>query len=156
MKKIKTIEMEVVVASFFGIRQNLIVPNVSWGLDIHECDLLVVTQAGFCYEIEIKISRADLIKDKAKRHGHVNGKIKRLYFAIPDSLLKDIEHVPERAGIISVYRGRYDNRLLCDVVRAPVQNKNARSLSDTEKFQVARLGALRIWGLKRKLTGCDA
>lgn len=32
-----------------GIRKNLCVPNVSWGLNIdYEADLLIITKAGYC------------------------------------------------------------------------------------------------------------
>jgi len=43
----KTIEMEIAFARYFGIRQNLIIPNVSWGMDTHECDLFVLTPARY-------------------------------------------------------------------------------------------------------------
>jgi len=143
----KAIDIEIAVANYFNIRQNLIVPNISWGLFIHECDLLVITKAGYAWEVEIKVSRSDLIKDKEKRHGHFDKRIKDLYFAMPEAMEKDIEHVPERAGIILV-----NDRLRCKTLRKPQSNKNAIPFTDKEKFQVARLGALRIWGLKKKLT----
>jgi hypothetical protein len=38
-KPITTAEIEVVIAKHFGIRQNIIVPNISWGFDSHEMDL---------------------------------------------------------------------------------------------------------------------
>ena len=46
--------------NFFNYRANLIVPNISWGLGLHECDLLVLTSSGYATEIEIKVSKADL------------------------------------------------------------------------------------------------
>ena len=72
----------------------------------HECDLLIITKAGCSYEIEIKVSKHDLIKDKEKRHTHSSNKINRLYFAMPSSLLPYIEHVPEKAGVIEVRDGK--------------------------------------------------
>ena len=98
----KTKEIELAVAGYFGIRQHLIVPNVSWGFTglYYEADLVVVTKAGYAKEIEIKASRQDLIKDKSKKHNHNCRKFKELYFAIPKKLLKDIEHIPEKAGIL--------------------------------------------------------
>src|SRR5690606_3456699 len=94
-------EVEMAVVNYFGSRQHLIVPNVSWGFGLnYEADLVVVTKAGYAKEIEIKVSRADLLKDKEKKHNHDCSKFKELYFAIPERLLKDKEHIPERAGII--------------------------------------------------------
>jgi len=61
-------EVELAVANYFGIRQHLIVPNVMWGFTglNYEADLVIVTKAGYAKEVEIKVSRADLIKDKEK------------------------------------------------------------------------------------------
>jgi hypothetical protein len=64
----KAIHVELAVASYFGIRRHLIVPNVSWGLGLrHECDLLIVRESGFAAEVEIKVSKSDLKKDVEKR-----------------------------------------------------------------------------------------
>ena len=79
--KITTPEMECRLADYFGYRKNLIVPNVYWGLDMHECDLLVLSQAGYATEIEIKISIADLRADAKKVHGHRSGG--RIKYSIP-------------------------------------------------------------------------
>ena len=145
-KRLKTIDIEIAVAIYFNIRVNLIVPNISWGLFLHECDLLILTPAGFAWEIEIKITKADLIKDKEKKHKHYNSKIKSLYFAIPDYLKHCIEYIPKRAGIILV-----NERLHCETFRKPETNKNARKFSLNERYHMARLGSMRIWRLKKKI-----
>jgi hypothetical protein len=142
--KLKCIDIECAVASYFNWRVNLIVPNVSWGMFIHECDLLIVTKAGYCYEVEIKTSRSDLKADIKKRHGHKSELIKKLYFAIPEYLTDCTEFIPAHAGIITVSaEGGF-----CQVIREPQVN-GGRSLSEQERFQVARLGTMRIWSLKR-------
>lgn len=155
MKKIKTVEMEIILSSYFDFRQNLIVPGVSWGMYIdkiplHECDLLICTCSNYLYEIEIKVSKSDLIADKKKLHGHSHPAIRRLYFAYPENL-KDVEkHVPERAGIIIVSRndrGGIHTKLL----KKPINNMKARSITDKEKLHLAHLGAMRIWNLKKKV-----
>ena len=140
-----TIDLEIAVADYFGIRQNLIVPNISWGMGIHECDLLIVTGSGFAYEIEIKISKSDLIKDKLKYHKHFSEKIKKLYFAIPKKLEPFIEHIPDLSGIIIV-----DNNGNCKITRE-AKTKGNYKFSEKERLRVARLGTMRIWGLKRKI-----
>ncbi len=148
----KTAEMEIALASWFDYRQNLIVPNVYWGMNMHECDLLVVSRVGYVTEVEIKVSRADLRKDAEKKHGHNGGRvIKFLYFALPESLKEAaLEFVPERAGILTVWDDR-DHGLRVRRVRDALPNKVATKMSDSERYKVARLGALRIWNLKRKL-----
>ena len=153
MDKITTIEMEFYLANYFNYRQNLIVPNISWGLylnhnTLHECDLLVLTGSNYLWEIEIKISKSDLIADKKKRHGHYNQNIKRLYFAIPEYLKDCIEHIPERAGIIVVDKKSKYNK--CEQIRKPKTNKGYQ-LTDKEKLKMAMLGSMRIWGLKKKI-----
>ena len=150
-KGLKTIDMEIALSEYFNARQNLIVPNVEWGAFIHECDLLIITKAGYAYEIEIKVSRADLKKDRGKRHGHVDrrDRIKQLYFAVPEHLLPIDEHIPARAGIISVTRinGRYS----CVSKRRAQVSPTACKWSDPERYNVARLGSMRIWTLKKRI-----
>lgn len=144
-----TKDIELSVAAFFNDRQNIVVPNISWGLWIHECDILVVTKAGYAYEVEIKVSKADLKKDALKRHGHNDNRLKALYFAIPEKLKDCIDLIPNRAGII-IIKERNGYRMP-NVVRKPTMNRQARSLSLDEMLKVAHLGAMRIWGLKRKI-----
>lgn len=161
-----TLEMEIALAAHFNHRQNLIVPGVHWGFFIHEIDLLVITKAGYAYEVEIKVSKADLVKDGDKRHGHYDkqGRIKYLYFAIPEKLRPHIAHIPTRAGIITVKKvmkkwGRYGRDGYetyevegydCQVIRQP-ETLGKYKFSDKERYDIARLGALRIWSLKDKL-----
>jgi len=150
--KITTLEMEIALANYFGIRQNLIVPNVSWGMDLHECDLFVLTPAGYGWEVEIKTGKADLLKDKNKRHGHYSSKIKFLYFAIPDYLERYTYQIPLRAGIIVVRpNNNYECGYWCEKFRKPKANGSYK-YTDLERLQLARLGALRIWGLKKKIS----
>jgi hypothetical protein len=153
LTKITTPEMELALAHYFGYRTNLIVPNVCWGMNIHECDLLIVTAAGYCWECEIKISRADLKNDEKKRHGHLDYRIKRLYFALPDYLAipDNLAMIPPRAGVIVVQcqKDRAYNPN-CKLIRRPKDFKFARKLTDTDRYKVARLGAMRIWRLKDK------
>lgn len=152
-----TDEMEVALARWLDYRANLIVPNVYWGLTgLHECDLLVVSKAGYLTEIEIKVTVADLRADKKKWHGHESMRIKRLFFALPEKLEHRIDLVPERAGIILVRpiptgKGKYPYHPRCREIRAAKRNPGAGKITDAERYKIARLGALRIWNLKRKL-----
>lgn len=154
---IKTPEMELALASWFDYRVNLIVPNVHWGRNMHECDLLMISKAGYATEIEIKISRADLRRDMKKWHRHHGGhQIKYLYFAMPAELEASAELVPAHAGIILIRSDEgldYERAPRCRQLRPAVVNKGANKMSDRDQYKVARLGALRIWNLKRKLNG---
>ena len=141
--------MEIEVARFFNPRRNLVVPNVSWGFFIHECDLFVLTQSGYGYEVEIKVSLADLKADAKKWHGHRSHKLKRLYFALPDFLLEHTEYVPERAGIIAVKPTGIDGWHVYKVREA--QEQPAQAYGWHDRYKIARLGALRVFDLKQKI-----
>jgi len=140
--------IEVAVANYLNIRQNLIVPNIHWGLFTYELDLFVLTPNNYGWEVEIKVSKSDLIKDKEKwkwKNYFNNGKIKRLYFAIPYHLLEHKEHIPEVAGILTVdENGR---------VRKEREAKNLSKYEFTqnERMTAMRLCCMRIWGLKKRL-----
>ncbi len=157
---ITTPQMELALAKYFNSRANLIVPNVHWGMNMHECDLLIVSQAGYVTEVEIKISMSDLIADAKKKHGHRDRNIKYLYFALPHKMMdtpekfKRIEMVvPERAGIIGVWPPTDDRwpNWRCGRIRDAITMKGAGKMTDAYRYKVARLGALRIWNLKQKL-----
>lgn len=143
-------EIEEAVSRMYGIRQHIIVPNISWGLDgLHECDLLVLTKSKYAIEIEIKRSRADLKKDAQKKHGHKNKIIRKLYFAMPNVMEKHIEFVPEDAGIILCYK--QDDKVYARVFREAKVDSLAPKLTDGQVSQLTRLGCMRIWGLKQKI-----
>jgi hypothetical protein len=146
-KKIKltTKKIEIIVSTHIGIMQNLIIPNVSWGFCIHECDLLCVSKNGYLTEIEIKISLSDLKKDLEKRHGHRDDRIKYFYFAIPSKLAKHIEYIPARAGIFVINSfGRIFK------IKNAIKNGLARSISIEDRYKLARLGTLRYWLYRQK------
>jgi len=149
--KITTLEMEIVLSGFLNYNRNLIIPNVSWSFFNHELDLCVLSPAGYCTEIEIKVDKYDLIKDKEKPHGHRHYRIKYLYFAIPDYLVEHIEHIPERAGIIVVKRHKTFKWLFCKKLRNPIPNNSNYKFSESERVELMRLLCLRIWRLKKKL-----
>jgi hypothetical protein len=141
-------EIEVRMADYFGYRQNIIVPNISWGLNLHECDLLILSKAGYATEVEIKVSKSDLIKDKEKRHMHSNNKIKNLYFAIPEKLNKDeiIKEIPKHSGIFVIGKeGRVK------VLREAIAKQNPYKFTMEDQLQLTRLGCMRIWNLKSSL-----
>jgi hypothetical protein len=143
MKKLNCLDIEVAIANFFSPRLNIIVPNVSWGLFLHECDMLVLTKSGYASEIEIKVDKYDLIRDSKKKHGHRNIKLSILYFAIPSYLSDYISYIPERAGILIVSEGGF-----VELKRKP-EIKNEYRFTDKERLKLAELGTMRIWNLKR-------
>lgn len=156
-KSISTIEIELAVAKLFGIRRHIIVPNLSWGFISHECDLFLISKAGIAIEVEIKISKSDLLADFKKEHNHKDRKnrITKLYYAFPISLYEKCQDlIPADAGIIVCER--YNDYYGYEVVRAHIKRdakkiKNARKLTTEEQLMVARLGCMRIMSLKEKI-----
>lgn len=156
VKPITTIEIEEAVARKFGVRTNIIVPNVSWGLQgMHECDLFVIKMSGYAVEVEIKISKSDLLADFKKGHNHKDrqNRIKEFYYAMPENILKTCkELIPQNAGIISCRRSDWGKKLVyASFEKDPVPIKDARKLTIEEQFKVAKLGTMRIWSLKNKI-----
>lgn len=154
--QLKKADIELAMADYFR-QARFVVPNVFWGMFDHELDLLVVTKAGYAYEVEIKVSLSDLKRDLDKRHGHRDRRIKFIYFAIPDRLEKHIALIPERAGVFVVTRKDYGTywKDYVRLLRKPQYRYSGKPqpLSDGDIFKAARLGALRIWGLKRTILG---
>lgn len=132
------------VAMMFDPRRYIIVPNVSWGLGLHECDLLMVNKDGYGTEVEVKISRSDIIADQKKPHHrrHTCDRIKRLYFAIPTKLRHCRDLIPAHAGIITV-----DDDGRCEVERRPENNRMARVWTTAERLELVRNASIKYWRL---------
>jgi len=150
------LEIEIKVARYFNSAVNLIVPNVSWGLvGGQECDMLVLTGSGYATEIEIKVSRSDLKRDAEKRHRKhphlASDKIKKTYFAMPESMESCVDLVPKTSGVLLVKEGEpmYSDSRVTVFREAEIISKY--KFTDQERSTLARLGTLRIWGLKEKL-----
>ena len=139
-------EIEWAVAHYFGYRSHVIVPNITWGMMFpFELDVAIMTNKGYLYEVEIKISRSDIIRDKNKQKwnaGYPIGRIKKLWFAIPEKLVVCDGIIPKMAGILIV-----KNDGTVKEIRKP-ENNPARPLSIEDQFNFARLGAMRIWPMK--------
>lgn len=150
MNKISITEIELAVAKKFGIRQNIIVPNISWGFNLHECDVFILRKTGYAVEVEIKRTKNDLLNDFKKKHGHKSNKIKELYYAIPSKDVNDwSKYIPKHAGIL-LYE-KINDCVRISYKRYAKRNKEARKLTLKEQLNVSRLGCMRIWSLKETL-----
>ena len=156
-KLITTIEMEVAIAKYFGVRQNIIVPNISWGFMSHEADMFIIKRSGLTTEVEIKRSKYDLLADFKKGHNHIDrqNRISELYYALPIELYESCKDlIPENSGILTCEKyhvGHGTRRVSVRTQREPVKIKNARKLTEIEKLKIATLGTMRIWSLKEKI-----
>jgi hypothetical protein len=155
-KPIKTIDIEVAIAKYYGVRKNIIVPNISWGFQwMHECDMFIVTKAGIATEVEIKISKSDLLADFKKGHDHKDkaGRITYFYYAMPETLYEKCKDlIPPEAGILTCERGSWDGAsAFIREKRKATKRKNTRKLTPEEQLKIAWLGTMRIWSLKEKI-----
>jgi len=154
--KLTTLDIELAVADHFNYRENLIVPNVSWGLGFsHELDVMILKPSGYAWEVEIKIDKSDLKNDLNKIHGHHSNKIRRVYFALPDNLVEcALEILPERFGILNFrtqYFQKHGAKQKLQTIRVPKENRQARRLTEQEIKHLYELASMRTWTLKRKL-----
>lgn len=155
----KAEEIEIAVARYFGWRQNLIIPNLYYGLSglYYEADLVVVTKSGYAYEVEIKISKQDLIRDRDKKHKHDCKHFRGLYFAIPEKLydkIKDnvLDYIPEDAGLIVCNIEQYNTaKYYVAQTKWKPKPRKVEPLTLEQQLQVARLGTMRVWSLKKKI-----
>lgn len=143
-------EMEFAIANMFGINTHIIVPNISRGLFLHECDLLIVRPTGYTIEIEIKRSISDLKRDFLKKHRHESSRISELFFAFPDSIVYEAAALlDESVGVISVKRLR-NGWCKAEMLKKAI-NKERKKLTDKEILKVATLGVMRTWNLRKKI-----
>ncbi len=148
--KITAQQIEIAVANHFGYRQNLIVPNVYWGLGLnYEADLVVLRPSDWAIEVEIKVTAADIKADLSKRRQHDSNLFRELYFAVPECLSEN-PNIPERAGILSVsWHGLHGWRV--KKVRDAARRKTARKWKPETRQKLCELAAMRIWSLKEHL-----
>ena len=149
---IDEIEMAIVNSGIFNKRNDVIVPNVSWGLLNHEADMVVMTKSGYLTEIEIKRSWEDFKADFKKDHHHHDDRVDKLYYCVPLSIKERVadyltqNEIPftqllyfSEEGKIRIYNtgGKFYT--------------GGRKLFIEEQLTIARLGCMRVWNLKQKL-----
>ncbi len=139
-----TMEIEIAAARWFKHRENIIVPNVWWGLGLpYEADLVVLRPSGFAVEVEIKTNATDLKADRKKRHQHDSRLFAELWFAVPAGL-SGCPDIPERAGVLELSQGKPT----CRLIRKAKRYRHAIRWSDQQRLKLLHLGCMRIWGLK--------
>lgn len=136
--------------SVFNCRRWTVLPNVSWGWGLdYEADLIAVSPNLWCDEIEIKISKSDLLADRHKRKfngGGIDPRIKRFWYAVPDTLSQvAIESIAPAYGIIEVSAPNptYDFPRAKKIRKAPL--RTARQVTQQEFHTLLHLALVRYW-----------
>jgi hypothetical protein len=149
---LRATDIEIVVARHFHWRQNLIVPNVSWGIwDLgYEADMVVLRPSGYALEVEIKVTKSDIKADLSKRHTHNSKLFRELWFAVPAKLAGD-PNIPKRAGILAIHERYHGDGWTAIPERMPQRNKEAVQWDQERRDKLLHLGCMRIWSLKEHL-----
>jgi len=137
------------INSPFYMRRWIVLPNVYWSLEDHECDILAVSSSNYAHEIEIKISTSDLKRDFDKHlfHKSLGNKVKCLWFAAPLEMQDAMfELLPDYCGIITV-----NENLKTKIERKAKSILDARKFNDKEIRTFARVAAMRYWNLRMKI-----
>ncbi len=152
---VKEIQQGIVSCGIWNFRQNIFIPNVSWGLLPYEADMLIMDKSGYVTEIEIKRSWEDLMADFKKEHSHDAVQVYRLYFCIPEGLVERfcewyekyyIDGGTMNFGLLSYNElGEVKKRGGCGYA----EQMSRRKLFIEERLQLARLGCMRLWNSKK-------
>lgn len=160
--KLNIHEIELRIAQYFGIRENIIVPNVSWGyFKTHEADMVILTKSGYITEVEIKRSLEDLKADFKKHTNHYEGKVEQLFYAVPvgiaDKAWKIIEQSfegnPVKCGMLVYDEGGGVGVYMPAPSISMMQRKNKQDnrLFLEEQNRLIRLGVMRYWSLVQRV-----
>ena len=131
-------------SSRFAQRKNwLVIPNVSYGFLKYEADMLIISKAKYCTEIEVKVSFSDFKADFEKRKHSVepDNRIKFQYYAAPMALAErhtELE-LPVGWGVIGV-GDSYGVKVIKEALP-----RDARKIMDKELMILARLACFRVW-----------
>lgn len=133
-------------------RQDIFIPNLSWGMLNYEADLVIITKSGYLTEVEIKRSWADFKADFKKGHEHDDPRVYHFYYCVPESICERVaEFLQEKYGA-----GRPS--VLCVSEEGNIRHydggishRGGRKLFLEEQLTAARLGCMRVWNLKEKL-----
>jgi hypothetical protein len=147
------------LTSFGGIypyTRYLCVDRVAHSFCTHEKDLICVSPNGYAYEVEIKISIADLKRDKLKaRWRHNNGgswlPIRAMSFAMPPEVWAhpDAEaSVPEQCGVITVDVAEPIRSRQVKIVRE-ARKVTRQKVSDSDRAKLYHLAHDRYWSRRR-------
>lgn len=134
------------VAAYFNYRNNMIIPNIYYPNMYHECDVLVVSKAGYMTEVEIKITLEDFKRDIKKKYK--SDGLKYFYYAVPSTLVEQVTPLlPTHAGLLSVRPGYFDPYFTEVVIKSPA-NKECIVLTDEQRINLGRLCAIKLWNIK--------
>jgi hypothetical protein len=144
MKVTATEIMRTVVSAKFPPRRYAVCPNVSWSILPWEADLLVVSPSGISHEVEIKVTVADLWRDRHKRKWQGEGPhayVDYFWYAVPQGMESEaLERAREVGAGVMVVGHAYHP----DIILQPKRSRRVKSDAVTAAA-IHRLAGLRFW-----------
>ena len=145
-----------VVQQLFPPRVWAVCPNVSWGLLNYEADILAIGKTGCIHEIEVKISKADLLKDARKwkwrsTYAPATDQVDAYWLAVPPQLEElAVVRAREIGGGVIVVDFQADStgwvrKVLVPQRKRRVQTDRERRGERDIRNKVWRLAALQYW-----------
>lgn len=138
-------------------RNDIMIPNLSWGLLNYEADFVVMSKSGYLTEVEIKRSFEDFKADFKKNHKHDDERVYYFYYCVPEKIYDKVisflqsekcdnfhTHIP---GVL-YYTEKGD--IFNTGFGCPERYGKRRKLFLEEQLKIARLGQLRYWNLLEK------
>lgn len=158
---VKQIENALIFGTgMFSVRNDIIIPNLSWGLLNHEADLAIINKTGYLTEIEIKRSLADLRADFKKDVYHCDERVYKFYYCIPIGIKEKAlevfdQHQDKIMDMLGITTYHQPALLLYDEYGKITQGggwpyKHGRKLFLEERLTVARLASCRYWDMRKK------
>lgn len=162
---IKEIE-EMIVYNEVSLRNEIAIPNLSWGMLPYEADLVVINKAGYMREYEIKRSLQDLKADFKKKCYHDAEQVYEFFYVLPLSIKeKALElfrtHQTDDVYIKAFGRTTENHEALPAVIFYDDEGHivgrtrfdghlrgNHRKLFLEEKLTITRLLSIRYWNLR--------
>lgn len=136
-------------------RKLIAIPHTYWAGD--EADLLFAHSSRRLIDVEVKISKADLLADPKKdKWRTLRGeqlewprKIWKHYYCMPAPVWRAsadrISELPARSGVLLLSLNRTTGAPIVSVARRAQANKAALQLSSDDVLDLARHAGLRMW-----------
>ena len=160
--KCTCLEIELQIFNAFDFRQNLIIPTVTnqMALVPFEVDMLILRKTNIAIGIEIKVTKQDLKNDLKKPHitafdrfgktlalNNYYRKFKHFYYAVPVELQEEaLSQIQDFVGLLV-----YDKANGKFYEAKPPLKISDYKFSEKERYQLARLGAMRVKTAKENI-----
>ena len=157
---------EMIIRKEVSLRNEIAIPNLSWGMLEYEADLVVINKTGYMREYEIKRSFQDLKADFKKKCYHDAEQVYQFFYVLPISIkekalelfrmhqsdeayIKAFGESTERCEALPAVIFYNDEGHIVDRTRfgGHLRGKH-RKLFLEEKLTITRLISLRYWNLR--------